>query len=239
METIGNNTMYNGDVLATLMSLPDNSVDAVLTDPPYCTGGTNTAARQQSPLTKYSSAEKKQYFDFTGDNKDQRSFLAWCTLWMSEAFRVTKPGGVCMVFSDWRQVPVTTDALQAGGWIWRNLVPWQKPTCRPMMGEFKRECEYVLVGIKGKQNKEHKRCLPGLYRESIVSSSKRIHVTEKPVPLLEQLLQIVPEGGTVLDCFAGSGATGVACANTGRKFVGIELSPDYYTLAADRLRAIN
>ena len=77
---------------------------------------------------------------------------------------------------------------------------------------------------------------PGCYAVSSVTSAKKNHQTEKPVELLEALLAICPEGGIVLDPFMGSGSTGVACINTGRSFIGIELSGEYYSTATRRVR---
>ena len=132
-------------------------------------------------------------------------------------------------------VPAMTDALQAGGWLWRNIVVWDKPTARPSKGEFKRQCEFILVGSKGKLIPATERCLPGVFRHSIVSSAKRMHLTEKPVPLLRGLLQITPKGGTILDPFAGSATTAQACLETGRQFIGVELSQTYFETACNRL----
>jgi site-specific DNA-methyltransferase (adenine-specific) len=231
--------MCQGEALAHLKTLDDCSVDAVLTDPPYCSGGLSAGQRQQAPSKKYqSSTVQKEFADFPGDNRDQRSFITWATLWLAEACRVTKPGGVCMMFTDWRQLPAMTDALQAGGWLWRNIVVWDKPTARPSKGEFKRQCEFVLVGSKGKLAHTTDRCLPGVFRHSIVSGTKRMHLTEKPVPLLHDLLQITPEGCTVLDPFAGSATTAQACLETGRRFIGIELSQTYFETACTRLKTL-
>ncbi|MEZ7196766.1 DNA-methyltransferase [Pseudodesulfovibrio karagichevae] len=225
--------------MAHLKALDECSIDAVLTDPPYSSGGLTIGQRQQAPSKKYQSSDaQKKFADFPGDNRDQRSFITWATLWLAEAYRVTKPGGVCMMFTDWRQLPAMTDALQAGGWLWRNIVVWDKPTARPSRGEFKRQCEFVLIGSKGKLTPATDRCLPGVYRRSIVASSKRLHLTEKPVPLLHDLLQITPEGCTVLDPFAGSATTAQACLETGRRFIGIELSQTYFETACTRLKTL-
>ena len=62
-------------------------------------------------------------------------------------------------------------------------------------------------------------------------------ITEKPTELLEKLIAVSPEGGTVLDCFMGSGSTGVACININRSFIGIELSADYFRIAQNRINA--
>ena len=69
-----------------------------------------------------------------------------------------------------------------------------------------------------------------------IPSNGRYHVCQKPVELLERLICVSSnEGGLVLDCFAGSGSTGVACINTGREFIGIEKDPKYYEVARKRL----
>ena len=80
------------------------------------------------------------------------------------------------------------------------------------------------------------KALPGCYHIPGVSTKQKHHQTEKPVELLEKLLAICPEGGTVLDPFMGSGSTGVACANTGRRFTGIELEPGYFETARRRVK---
>ncbi|BDQ37230.1 hypothetical protein SYK_15900 [Pseudodesulfovibrio nedwellii] len=113
---------------------------------------------------------------------------------------------------------------------------WDKPTARPSKGEFKKQCEFVLVGSKGKLAPATDRCLPGVFRHSIVAGVKRVHLTEKPVPLLRDLLQITPEGGTILDTFAGSATTAQACLETGRHFIGMELSNTYFEIACTRLQ---
>ncbi|AMK10839.1 DNA-methyltransferase [Pseudodesulfovibrio indicus] len=236
---IGNATMCKGEALSVLKDMDDGSVDAVLTDPPYSSGGLTVGQRQQAPSKKYQSSDAlKKFADFPGDNRDQRSFITWATLWLAEAYRVAKPGAPLMMFTDWRQLPAMTDALQAGGWLWRNIVVWDKPTARPAKGEFKRQCEFVLIGSKGKLAPATERCLPGVFRHSIVSGGKRQHLTEKPVPLLRDLLQISPEGCTILDPFAGSATTAQACLETGRKFIGVELSEVYFDVACARLNTL-
>ncbi len=62
-----------------------------------------------------------------------------------------------------------------------------------------------------------------------------MHLTEKPIPLLEALLDVTPEAATILDPFMGSGTTGAACQNTGRRFIGIELSEPHFETARQRL----
>jgi len=230
-------TLLQGESLAILRTLPDGFVDTVLTDPPYSSGGVTMAARQADPAQKYQQSNtKRTYPAMLGDNRDQRSFTLWATLWLSECWRVAKDGARCMIFTDWRQLPSMTDALQAAGWMWRGVVTWHKPSARPSLGDFKRDAEYVITGSKGKPIMHSRKCPPGVYSHS-VNTARKIHLTEKPVALLENLLDITAPGGLVLDPFAGSGSTGVACLNTGRRYLGIELSKEYHQRACERLAA--
>lgn len=227
--------LFQGDSLAVLRELPSGHVDAVVTDPPYSSGGQSTAARKADPASKYqTSGTKRTYPPMLGDNKDQRSFLAWAQLWLSECWRISKDGAPLLVFSDWRQMPVMSDAIQAAGWTWRGLVVWDKPTARPDRGRFRNQAEYVLFATKGRFERATDRCLPGVYRHS-VDTAHKVHLTGKPVSLLRELLEVAKPGGLVLDPFMGGGTTGIACNDTGRSFIGIELSEEYFEVARRRL----
>ena len=81
--------------------------------------------------------------------------------------------------------------------------------------------------------------MPGVYHVPMVNPKQRFHQTEKPVELLERLLAICSPGGTVLDAFMGSGSTGVAAVRTGRSFIGMELSDQYFEIASSRIREEN
>lgn len=231
-----NGILFNGDALVVLRELPDGQADAVVTDPPYSSGGLHAGARRADPAKKYqSTGTKKVYPAMLGDLKDQRSFIMWATLWLSECWRVAKPGAPVLVFSDWRQLPAMTDAVQAAGFEWRGVVVWHKPSARPMFGSFKRDCEFVVHAVKAPAKAYTRRCFPGVFAHRVVPADK-VHLTGKPLPLLVDLLGVVPEGGTVLDPFMGGGTTPLACMQTGRRFIGVELSADYFTLAGQRIR---
>lgn len=228
-------TIYQGDALHILQALPNNSIDAVITDPPYSSGGVTLAAKQCSPANKYQQAgTKKVHPPMLGDSKDQRSFTMWATLWLSECLRIAKDGSPLLVFTDWRQLPSMTDAIQAAGWAWLGIVPWNKRTSRPQMGKFRQQCEYILFGSKGRFIPATRTCLPGLYDYPVIPSQK-VHLTSKPLPLLEDLLAITPDGATILDPFLGGGTTAVAAMQTDRKCIGIELSKEYAEIAIERV----
>jgi site-specific DNA-methyltransferase (adenine-specific) len=229
--------IHEGDALALLRSLPTASVDGLVTDNPYSSGGMVRGDRMLGTKVKYSSTDSGQAEacdDFAGDTRDQRSFAYWCALWLAEALRVGRPAGVAVVFTDWRQLPSTTDALQAGGWVWRGIVPWEKPVSRPCLGRFTNACEYVVWGSNGPLPFDRGvGALPGFYRHS--SPRDREHITQKPVPLMVDLLEIIPPGGIVLDPFCGSGTTGIAAVSTGRSFIGCEIVPSIAASARARV----
>lgn len=219
--------LYVGDALTTLRELPSGSVDAVIADPPYCSGGTTAVDRtNQTARRKYVSTDATHTLaDFDGDQRDQRSYTYWSTLWLTECLRLTKPRGVCMVFTDWRQLPATTDALQAAGWVWRGLVVWHKPGARPHRGRFTNAAEYLVWGSNGHLGAQPLgSCLPGIYSIPAPHGKDRVHITQKPLLLLRQLVGITASGATILDPFMGSGTTGVAAVLEGRHFIGIEKS---------------
>ena len=224
-----------GDSLSLLRTLDSGSVDALVTDPPYSSGGQYRGDRAAKPGTKYlRGAAELPHFD--GDNRDQRGMLAWCSLWLSECVRALKPGAPVVVFSDWRMLPTMTDAIQAGGFTWRGVVPWHKPVARPAMGRFNSQCEYAVWGSKG--GMPTNRGVPplqGLVSSSSVRTAVRRHTTEKPVGVMRHLVKICAPGGLVLDPFTGSGSTGEAALLEGRRFLGFEMSAEYAQIARDRL----
>lgn len=225
--------VVQGDALAVLARLPSASVDAVITDPPYSSGGFTRGDRMAKPSTKY--VKSTTFADFTGDNRDQRAYLAWCALWLSEALRVAKPGAPIAVFSDWRQLPTTTDALQAGGWVWRGLAVWDKTEgVRPRLGGFRAQAEFIAWGSAGAfEARDDVGALPGVFRVP-VRQADRHHLTGKPTELMRQLVRVCPVGGLVLDPFAGSGTTAVAAVLEGRRCLGVELAAGNVEIARRR-----
>lgn len=228
--------VHEGEAVALLRELPTASVDALVTDHPYSSGGMTRGDRSQGTKSKYvqTGSSSHELEDFSGDTRDQRSYELWCALWLSEALRATKPGGVGLLFCDWRQLASTIDAFQVGGWVFRGVVPWAKPTSRPQKGRFAAACEFVVWGSNGPMPADRGvGVLPGFY--TYTPPRVREHITQKPVPLMVDLLEIVPAGGLVLDPFCGNGTTGVAAVQTGRRFLGCELVPAHAATARARI----
>ena len=230
-----------GDCIELLDSMSDGLVDMVLTDPPYSSGGLFAGNRKGKTSGKYTDRAydgAARFPDFSGDNMDQRSFTEFMRKVLAKCRKKTKPEGVCAVFTDWRQLPAMTDALQMAGWVYRGIVVWNKSNARNIPNRFRQDCEFIIWGTNGSKAVDWTpgfKAFPGFYTESCVPSRQKHHQTEKPIRLLEKLLAISPENGVVLDCFMGSGSTGVACVNTGRNFIGMELLIDYFKIAEERI----
>lgn len=226
--------LLQGNCLEQLRKIPDNSIDMILTDPPYSSGGLFASDRKKSTRMKYTDvgyAGASRFPNFTGDNMDQKSYMLFLQIFLSACLSKVSDGNILMMFSDWRNIGAVIDAVQLGGWIYRGIVVWNKKNSRPVPGRFRNDCEYIVWATKGeRKTKPVKGChiFPGFYTVPIVQSKNKHHQTEKPLELLESVMAICPPGGRVLDAFMGSGSVGVACLNTGRKFTGIELNEYYF-----------
>ena len=229
-------TLHLGDCLDILRTLPTASVDAVVTDPPYSSGGAFRGDRcGMSTTTKYvQTGQQLHYPNFAGDSRDQRGYLAWCAVWLAQCFRIAKPGAPVCVFSDWRQLPTTTDAIQAGGFVWRGIAVWSKPNARPCKGRFTSQAEYIAWGSKGSWGHKDGPCVPGVFACQPRAGGKH-HIAGKPEAVMDWLLGVVPPGGVVLDPFMGSGSTGVAQRRRSLGFIGIECDPTYHAVAGGRI----
>lgn len=173
---------------------------------------------------------------FDGDAKDQRSWTRWAAEWLYEARKVCKSGAPVCMFIDWRQLPAATDALQWAGWIWRGTAVWDKGNSRPQKGRFRQQAEYIVWGSNGDMPISRPvPCLPGVFKYG--NPQSRIHLTEKPLQLMRDIVKITEPGGHILDPFAGSGTTVLAAVQEGYTATGIEVTDTYAELARERIRS--
>lgn len=246
--TNGRLTLYHGDTLHVLADLRDAgiTVDHLATDPPYSSGGAFRGDRTGRTTDKYVWTSTQAHRpEFSGDNRDQRAYLAWCSLWLSAILPMAAPGAIASLFTDWRQLPTTTDALQAGGWVWRGLAPWDKGGgCRPTMRGYAAQCEYVVWGTNGPAAPTVRPvCVRGVFPAPIVRD--REHIAQKPTSVMHDVLALCPptvplgdgppRPGLVLDPFVGSGTTLVAAHDLGLHAIGIDTDEHSLEVAARRL----
>ena len=229
--------LIRGDSLLVLRDLPAESVDAVIADPPYSSGGQFRGDRAGLSTTKYVStgSGSRELPEVEGDSRDQRSYLLWSSLWLAECLRIAKPGSFVGVFTDWRQAATTTDAIQCGGFVFRGVAPWCKPASRPQSGRLRNGAEFVVWGSKGPLPIDRDAEFgPGYWVEA-APGREREHITEKPMGVMRDLAKQCIRGGVVLDPFGGASTTGCAALLEGRRFIGIETSPAYFEIACRRL----
>jgi site-specific DNA-methyltransferase (adenine-specific) len=232
----GNVRLYLGDTLEIVPQLPEGFADAIVTDPPFSSGGAFRGDRTQSTIAKYvQTGTMTQRTDFGGDSRDQRSFFAWCSLWMCAGLRLCSPGAVLVCFTDWRQLPVMTDSVQAGGWVWRNLATWWKPGCRMQRGRFSSSAEYVIYATAGAHASDGEESPQNVLACATLAGDDKEHIAEKPGAVMDWCVGVTRPGSVVVDPFMGSGATGEACLRSGRSFVGIEKDPACFEIAVRRI----
>jgi DNA modification methylase len=209
-------------------------VDAVVTDPPYCSGGFSEAGRQAAKGMGLRSETIREVGWFVNDNMTSAG-LCWLMSHVAGwSRRCIKRGGTFTAFTDWRMSGALAPAIESAGFRYQNMIVWAKPSAGLGTG-FRAQHEIALHFSNGTPqyySAKHGNVL----QVSRVHSSAREHQTEKPVDLISAIIETVsPEGGAILDPFMGSGTTGVAAVVTGRKFVGIEIDPHYFEIAHRRI----
>ena len=214
--------LHNGDCLEILKQIPDGSVDMVLTDPPY-------------GIDYQSSRVKDKNKRFSKILNDKKPFIAF----IGELSRVLHRSGCCMIFTRWDVQQVFIDELTKHGLKPKNVIIWDKVVHG--MGDLQRSFGSRYESIIFVANPDFRftgKRPTDIIRQTRVPANKLLHPNEKPVDLLAELInKCTKNGSTVLDCFMGSGSTGVACVNTGRKFIGIELDEHYFNVAEQRIKA--
>jgi site-specific DNA-methyltransferase (adenine-specific) len=212
-----------GDCLDRMSEIPDGSVDMVLTDPPY---GMDYQSNRRTATDRFAKISND-----TG--------LDWLEKFASECHRVLSNNSAAYVFCSWHKIDVFKRAFEAHFKL-KNLVVWVKNNhgSGDLSGAYAPKHEFVLYMHKGRSLFRNGRT-PDVVMADKVSGSKMVHPTEKPIPLLEKfIVNNSDAGNTIFDPFMGSGTTGVACVNTGRNFIGIELDPDYFKIAEGRINAV-
>ncbi len=221
--------VITGNCLAALQNIADNSIDAIVTDPPYCQGTTNDVTK--STRKKYEQTGKVSKAPiFFGDDRTQRGLQLFLNAVFLECYRVAKSGGLFLCFFDFKNLSLATDAAQLAGFRYLGIVPWDKTTASRPMRPFRRQCEFI--GVFSKRRMIDAPCSPGLVT---ARSKHEFHMTQKPDVVMDHCLAAVKPGGVVLDPFCGSGSTGIAALKRGCDFIGIELVPEIADVAKNRI----
>ncbi len=222
--------LYHGDCLEILKSIPDQSVDLVVTDPPYkiVSGGCTTKTRATAGVIQQNTdaVKKGTLFEYNKITFDE---------WIPEVFRVLKNNSHCYIMINGRNLAELQNECKKAGFIYQNLLVWNKGNLTPNKW-YMNQCEFILMLRKGKaKNINNMGTSTLLNVHNIIG--KKSHPTEKPVSLLEILIKnSTSQDEIVLDPFMGTGSAGVACVNTGRYFIGMELDEGYFNIAKERIK---
>jgi len=223
-----------GDAVEQMRSLPAGSVDAVITDPPYCSGGVSEASRTAAKGQGLRSENLSRFGWFVGDNMGTAGLAFLLRSVAYEATRVLKATGSLLMFCDWRMAPTLIPAIESSGLRYQNLIVWDKKHMG--LGQGFRHRQELIMHMTAGSPEYHDKGTANVLSCGRVSAADREHQTQKPVDLMAQLIKVVsPPGGVVLDPFAGSGSTLVAAKVTGRHWIGIERDPGNCDIANRRI----
>lgn len=210
VERIGAATLYLGDCREILPALP--TADLVLTDPPY---GIGESSKNHQSRNRKKGGKPIISTDYGKEEWDDEPIPEWL-LWL-----LMEKGKYAIVFGgNYYRMPATSCVLV-----------WDKENS----GDFA-DCELAWTNLPGAV-RIFRHMWNGMLRAS-ERNTPRVHPTQKPVAVMEWALSLAPqETCTVIDPFMGSGTTGIACANLGKTFVGIERSPKFFDIACERIEA--
>ena len=217
--------LRQGDCLELMKDIPDKSIDLVVTDPPYkiVQGGcTNKAVRLKG-------SNQEQLKKGTLFNNNSIKFNEW----IPEVYRVLKNNSHCYIMSNDRNINELLNVCEKVGFKLLNILVWGKSKHSPNR-YYMKNCEFIVFLRKGKAKNINDMGTKQLLLIDNVANKK--HPSEKPIKLMEILIKnSSDEKDIVLDTFLGSGTTGVACVNTNRNFIGIELDEKYFNIAKERI----
>ena len=216
-------TLIHGDCLEEMQKLADDGVkvDMICTDPPY--------------LINYKTGRRKdKTHDFCKPIANDTNFELIKDI-MPLLFELLNQGGAIYMFCNANHIDYFKQQIEQHFTL-KNILIWVKNnwSAGDLKGAYAKQTEFILYAVKGRHILNGARDTDTLYYNRVVGNMQ-LHQNQKPVDLCKYLInKSSNENDTVLDCFMGSGSTGVACLQTNRNFIGIELEKKYYNIAKKR-----
>lgn len=242
------NKIFNEDMLKGIAQVPNDFVDLIVTDPPYCLG--------------------KDY----GNNSDKlkpKDYLEWSKKWIDAIIPKLKNTGSFYIFLTWQHSPeifsyMKTKMIMLNEIIWDRKVPSMGGSTRKFssvhdnIGFFVKTKNYyfdidsvripydpetkkartrsIFVGKKWLEVGYNPKDLWSVTRIHAEDPERENHPTQKPLEIIERIIKVsCPEQGVVLDPFMGTGTTAVACIKLNRNYIGFEINPDYCKMSKERI----
>ena len=220
------NKIHLGDSLEIMKKIPDNSIDLIVTDPPYIINGdTNSDTKEWRGIKSLDKIKKGLNHISSGFNINN---------YFKEWERITKKFNA-FIFCSNHQIAGIMNEGQARKYF-TTLLVWHKTNTVPFAnGVFRGDLEFCIhIRAKGGTFNGNAKEKSKIYI-SPTEQSKYGHPTEKPLKLIERYIKIGSnQGDVVLDPFLGSGTTVNACINLNRQYIGIEIDEVYHKIACDR-----
>lgn len=250
--------LINEDCLVALKELEDESVDLVVTDCPYhiVSGGCTTGAYgNPSGVLNHDYRKDEHGNKYYGDTKhvslcgilndaDQTTYTRQGKLfkhndikfeeWLPEVYRILKQDTHCYIMINPRNLAELQTKAEEVGFKFQQILIWNKGNATPNR-YYLNAYEMILMLRKGKARNINNMGTKNILSIKNIIGNKK-HPTEKPVELMKILIENSTDaGGVVIDPFMGAGATGVACKELGRNFIGIEIDEKYFNIAKERI----
>lgn len=254
--------LYNDDCLKALKDIPDESIDLVATDCPYhivsggCSNGAYGNNKEPGGIFERHKivGKTRQGYQLEGtkhialygvlNDNDSTTYAKQGKLfkhndikfeeWLPEIYRVLKQDTHCYIMVNARNLTELQKKAEKVGFKFQNILIWFKNNATPNK-YYLNAYEMILMLRKGKAKNINNMGTKNVLQINNIIGNKK-HPTEKPVELMKILVENSTSGGdTVLDPFMGSGSTGVACKQTNRDFIGIEIDEKYFNIAKDRI----
>lgn len=230
-----NYQLFHGNSYTMIKELKKNNikVNHIITDPPYNISQCNNFSTMKNPRKGVDFGEWDKSFDLYN--------------WISDYEQILDKNGSMIIFCSYRYISHIIDKLEDSGMNVKDILIWKKsnPMPRNINRRYVQDTEFAVWAVKKNSkwifNKpKNSSYLRSCYETSTVSGKERTsHPTQKSLKLMEQIIQVhTNKNDIILDPFMGSGTTGVAAIEEGRKFIGIELEEEYFNLTLDRMKKI-
>lgn len=243
-----NNKLINGDILNELKKLEEKSVDMIFSDPPYFLSNNGITCSNGKMVI----VNKGEWDISKGFDED----VSFHKSWLSECDRVLKDDGSIWISGTYHCIHQITYILLSMGYYIINEVTWYKPNAAPNLGcRCLTASHETLIWAKKSKNSKHTfnyeiskelnggKQMRSLCEISTTPKSEKSfgkHPTQKPLKLLERIVQIsTNKGDIILDPFCGTSTTGVAASLYDRKYIGIDISKEYLEISKNRIIEVN
>jgi site-specific DNA-methyltransferase (adenine-specific) len=226
-------TIKYGDVKDFIKNIPSNSIDLIVTDPPYKLNKTTGSSTSSSMESKWQGNLK------AGDKNANIQNTIKFKEWLLDAYRVLKDNSHCYIFTNDKNLnDLINEALKVGFKL-HNILVWKKNNKTPNRWYMK-NCEFIVFLHKGKSIPINNKSSCQLLDYNNINGKHKLHPTEKPVDMLKELIlnSVFDENSVVLDMFMGSGSTGVACKELGIRFIGFEIDENHFNVAKNRIKNV-